>query len=419
VRSSTARGTVTAPPSKSYTHRAMVLGALTHNHFSLRNPLISEDTKATLDALFALGAEVRSTSGTVRIHCEKLRAAPGVIDAKNSGTTIRLMTGVASLLDSVTTFTGDESLQRRPMGPLVDSLVQLGASGRYLARSGHPPLTIKGPLTGSKAAIPAGVSSQFVSSLLIACSQKLGGTEIQLEGELRSRPYVDITLKMLEEFGAVVEQRSNGFSLPGAQHLTKDSYAVPGDYSSASFLMAAAAITGGDVTVRNLDRLSPQGDRAIVDLLLSFGAKVTVSSDTVRVVGGQLQGADIDVRHTPDLFPVLAVIGCVAKGRTVLRGGENLREKESDRIASTTSFLSAMGARIKTREDGCEIAGGERLHGATIQTEGDHRIFMAAAVAALTSSSDTRIDDDTSFNVSYPGFLRDMHQLGCRLEVRK
>ena len=310
-----AKGTVTAPPSKSYTHRAMVLGALTHNHFVLKNALISEDTKATLDALFALGAEVRSDSGAVRIHCEKLRTSPGVIDAKNSGTTIRLMTGVASLLDSTTTFTGDESLQRRPMGPLVDSLVQLGATRTYLARPGCPPLTIKGPITGSRTSIPADVSSQFVSSLLIACSQKRGDTDIHLEGELRSRPYIDITLKMLEEFGGRFERKPSGFSIPGDQHLSGDSYAVPGDYSSASFLLAAAATTGGDVTVRSLDSSSPQGDRAMLGHLESFGAKVTVASDAVRVAGGRLRGAAIDVRHTPDLFPVLAVIGSMAEGK--------------------------------------------------------------------------------------------------------
>ena len=414
-----ARGTVTAPPSKSYTHRAMVLGALTHSQFSLKNALISEDTKATLDALFALGSEVRANSGGVKILCEELRASPGVIDAKNSGTTIRLVTGVASLLPSATTLTGDESLVRRPMGPLVDSLVTLGATCSYLAKPGCPPLKVKGPITGKRTMIPAGVSSQFVSSLLIACSQKKGPTEITLEGELRSRPYVDITIAMLRDFGATVDSTSSGFKLEGNQKLSKDSFTVPGDYSSAAFPLVAAAITGGDVTVRNLNPESPQGDRAIVEHLRSFGAKVSTTSDSVRVTGGNLEGTEIDVRHTPDLFPILAVVGCMAEGKTVLKGGENLREKESDRIATTVGFLTAMGARVASRSDGCEILGGERLHGATVQTEGDHRILMAASVAALASTSETRIDDDRSFAVSYPGFMRDMHQLGCRLEVRR
>ncbi len=397
----------------------MVLGALTHSRFSLIDPLISDDTRATVDALLALGAEVHQDSKGLAIYCEKLRAAPGTIDARNSGTTLRLIAGIASLLPSTTTLTGDQSLVRRPMVPLVEALIQLGAKCSYLRTPGTAPVSITGPIDGNRAEIPAGVSSQFVSSLLIACTQKRGDTAVHLKGELRSRPYVDITLGMLRAFGARVEEVAGGFVVPGEQVLSGDSYSVPGDYSSAAFPLSAAAVTGGDVTVGNLDPNSPQGDKAILTHLKSFGAKVSPTASSVRVVGGQLRGTEIDVRHTPDLFPILAVIGAVADGKTVLRGGESLREKESDRIATTTSFLEAMGARVRPLTDGCEIVGGEKLHGATVTTEGDHRILMAAAVAALVSASETRIEDEDSYKVSYPGFMRDMHQLGCRLEVRK
>lgn len=419
MRSSIAKGTVSAPPSKSYTHRAMVLGALTGSQFTLFNPLMSEDTKATLDALYALGTEFRSTSKGVHIHCEKLRHSPGVIDAHNSGTTIRLMAGIASLLPDTTTLTGDESLVRRPMGPLVDALTQLGARCTFLGSPGRPPLRIAGPITGPAAEISGDVSSQFVSSLLIACTQKSSDTEIAVRGQLRSRPYVDITLEMLKDFGAEVEESPKGFRVKGGQRLSRESYIVPGDYSSASFPLVAGAVTGGDVTVKGLDQTSPQGDKAIIDHLRAFGAKVSVTGGSVRVCGGRLRGTEIDVRHTPDLFPVLAVVGAVADGKTVLKGGESLRDKESDRIATTTAFLHDMGARIVPKDDGCEIVGVGKLHGARIQTHGDHRILMAAAVAALVSASETWIDDDDSYNVSYPGFLRDMHQLGCRLVVRR
>lgn len=410
---------MTAPPSKSYTHRAMVLGALTHSHFTLHNPLVADDTVATLDALHALGTEIRSSSSGMKIYCDELRPPHGVIDAKNSGTAARLIAGVASLLPSATTLTGDDSLIRRPMGPLVDALVQLGASCAYLGMHGNLPLTITGSIEKPSAEIVGDISSQFVSSLLIACTQKKGDTSIRIKGELRSRPYVDMTLGMLREFGAQVEETDNLFTIPGKQHLVRESYSVPGDYSSASFPLVAAAITGGKVTVRNLDMESPQGDKAIVEHLRSFGAEVTASPDSVRVSAGRLKGTEIDVRHTPDLFPILAVLGSVAQGRTVLKGGENLRTKESDRIATTTSFLHDMGADIAATKDGCKIVGVDRLHGATVQTLGDHRILMAAAVAGLVSTSNTNIDDDDSFKISYPGFIRDMHQLGCRLVVRK
>ena len=396
-----------------------MLGALTHDHFHLKSPLISEDTKATLDALFAMGSEVRPGPNSVKIFCDEFRAAPGVIDARNSGTTIRLMTGVASLLPSSTTLTGDESLVRRPMGPLVEALEQLGARCAYLGKTGTPPLTVRGPISGARAEMPGGVSSQFVSSLLIASTQKKNKTEIAVQGELRSRPYVDITLQMLKEFGAEVEDDEDTFKIPGGQVLRKDSYEVPGDYSSAAFPLAAAAVTGGDVTVKHLPGHSPQGDKAILDYLRAFGAKAITSDDSVRVAGSHLSGTEIDVRHTPDLFPILAVIGSVAEGKTVLSGGENLKHKESDRIATTTSFLQTMGARIRPKLDGCEIVGVDRLQGGVVHTNGDHRVLMAASVAALVSSTETRIEDDQSYKVSYPGFLRDMHQLGCRLEVRR
>jgi len=397
----------------------MVLGALTHSNFTLLNPLLAEDTIATLDALHALGTEIRSSSTGMKIHCEELRQPYGVIDAKNSGTTMRLVAGLASLLPSTTRLTGDESLIRRPMGPLADALVQLGAKCEYLGKRGNPPLAITGPIDKSSAEIPGDISSQFISSLLIACTQKKGDTTLRIKGEQRSRPYVDLTLSMIREFEGHVEEADRVFTIPGAQRLARESYLVPGDFSSASFPLVAATVTGGDVTVRNLDSRSPQGDKAIIDHLRSFGAKVTLSPNSVRASGGRLMGTEIDVRQTPDLFPILAVLGSVAEGRTVLRGGETLRAKESDRIATTTTFLEQMGANIIATEDGCKIEGVDRLHGATVQTFGDHRILMAAAVAGLVSTTETKIDDNESFKVSYPGFLRDMHQLGCRLVVKK
>jgi 3-phosphoshikimate 1-carboxyvinyltransferase len=421
VKSSSPKGTITAPPSKSYTHRALILGALTHSDFLLSNPLMSDDTKATLDALYAFGTEFRSVSNGIAVHCEQLRKAAGVIDARNSGTTIRLVTGLASLLPHETTLTGDDSLIRRPMGPLAEALESLGATVKYLGKPGCPPLKINGPITGSKVAIRGDISSQFVSSLLIACSQKDGDTEISLKGTLTSKPYVGITLELLKLFGGDVEERAGFFKVKGNQKLKRDSYTVPGDYSSAAFPLAAAAITGGDVTVKNLARDSPQGDRAIVDILSNFGAEVTVREESTRVASdpSRLHGCELDVLDTPDLFPIAAVIASVAQGKTLITGGRNLRQKESDRIATTTGFLSSMGADIKATDDGCIVNGVNQLHGAQIHTEGDHRIFMAAAVAGLIANSDTIIDEGESFAVSYPGFLRDLHQLGCRVRVRR
>ncbi|MCU0859178.1 MAG: 3-phosphoshikimate 1-carboxyvinyltransferase [Thermoplasmata archaeon] len=409
---------MTAPPSKSYTHRAIVLGALTGEEFQLTGPLVSEDTKATLEAVRRFGAVVSPSGDLIRINCPELTPAKEAIDARNSGTTIRLMTGIASLLPSTTTLTGDSSLVKRPMGPLVDALVQLGARCDFLGEPGRPPLRVTGPMRGRATSVKGGVSSQFVSSLLIACTQKEDATDIAVEGRLTSRPYVDITLGMLREFGAEVAENHSGFYVPGGQRLGRRSYRVPGDFSSAAFPLVAAAVSGGDVTVKNIDAGSPQGDKAILDILSRFGAEVATADGSVRARGGTLHGADVDVGDTPDLFPILAVLAAVAPGRTVITGGRNLREKESDRIATTTAFLRDMGARIAPTDDGCIVDGGGKLHGASVHTEGDHRILMAAAVAGLVSTSEVRIQDEGSYAVSYPGFLDDMLRLGCRLEVR-
>ena len=397
----------------------MVLGALTYGPFVLKRPLMSEDTRATLDALHLMGASVRGSAASVNIHCDELSQAAAVIDARNSGTTMRLMTGVASLLPSTTTLTGDGSLVKRPMAPLADALTQLGAKVSYVGQAGRPPLKVTGPIRGAETVIAGDVSSQFVSSLLIACTQKPDDTFIRIGGQVISRPYIDMTLDALRAFGGDARESKEGFSVEGGQRLERAEYTVPGDYSSAAFVLAAGAITSGDVTVKNLDSGSPQGDRAIVQHLRDFGAEVRTTADSVRVSGGRLEGLEIDVRDTPDLFPVLAVLGAAADGTTVLKGGTNLRYKESDRIATTSTFLRAMGARVKPTEDGCVVSGGAKLHGADVDTHGDHRILMAAALAGLVSTSGTRIEDDSSYKVSYPGFLRDMHQLGCRLEVRR
>ncbi len=420
MRSSTARGTVTAPPSKSYTHRAMVLGALTKDRFTLKNPLLSDDTKATLEALSSIGTDVDvRPGGQIRLTCPELKAPRGVIDVRNSGTTIRLMSGIASLLDTPITLTGDASLIRRPMAPLVDALDQLGASCSYIGQSGSPPLRIKGPVTKAEAEIDGGVSSQFISSLLVTCTQKRSATKLRVKGRIASRPYVDITLKMLAQFGARIDEGPAGFDMQGSQKLQGDAYTIPGDYSSAAFMLAAGAVTDGTVTVRQLDAETAQGDEAILGHLRCFGAKVSRTAHTVTVSGGRLVGTDIDVGDTPDLFPVLAVVGAVAEGKTVLSGGVNLKAKESDRIVTTTKFLQDMGARIRPMEDGCEIIGVPKLEGAAVDTRGDHRILMAATVAAMVSGTETVIKDEESFKVSYPGFIRDLHQLGCRVEVRK
>jgi 3-phosphoshikimate 1-carboxyvinyltransferase len=406
-------GAIRASPSKSYTHRAMVLAALSGGPCRIARPLRAEDTDATIDGLRSFGAEVGSQGDDMDVHASSLKSPGEAIDAKNSGTTLRLLTGVAALLDGVTTLTGDASLQRRPMDPLIQALNGLGAQVRSLGTKGRPPVEVRGVLRGGLASLPGEVSSQFLSTLLIACPLARGDSTIRVLPPRRSEPYLEMTRHMIRSFHGEVEGDPDGFRIRGGQSYRPADFEVPGDFSSAAFPLAAAAMTGGDVTVSGLDFEMPQGDSRIVEHLRSFGAEVQVSGDRVRVQGGPLVGQTIDVGDTPDLFPVLAVLATQAEGQTRFVNGTHLRFKESDRIESIVSVLTALGAHAKATADGCVVSGPSRLIGRPIDSRGDHRILMAAAVAGLVAHGFVDISDPWCFRVSYPSFLEDMCSLGA------
>ena len=411
------QGRARAPPSKSYTHRAILLAALSGGPCRVSRPLLSEDTEATLAGVEAFGAEVAREEAGLRIACDALVAPSAEIDARNSGTTLRLLAGVAALVDGTTVLTGDASLRRRPMGPLLDALIGLGARCRSLGENGCPPVEVRGPLRGGEISIPGFVSSQFISSLLIACPLAPEFTSIRVLPPLRSEPYVEVTLHMLERFGVAAQAAEDRYYIPGRQAYRAVDFPVPGDFSSAAFPLVGAAITDGDVTLEGLDEWMPQGDRRVLDHLRAFGATVDVTADAVRSRGGPLRGQTIDIGDTPDLFPPLAVLATQARGETRFVNGEHLRLKESDRIETTVSFLQAMGADARGTRDGAVIRGPTPLHEAFVDSHGDHRILMAAAVAGLVADGAVDIGDPWSFRVSYPTFLDDFRGLGAPYEV--
>ncbi len=416
-RASTVHGTVRAPPSKSYSHRAFLLSALSGGPCLVRHPLLSEDTQATLEGLEAFGAEVGRKADAVGISSSGLRAPRREIDARNSGTTLRLLAGTASLLEGTTVITGDASLRKRPMGPLLDSLRGLGAGARSLSGDGRPPVEVTGPFRGGSVSIPGSVSSQFLSSLLLACPLAPSDSRLHVLPPIVSEPYLDITRYLMGLFRAHVEVKGRDFLIPGGQRYVPIDVAVPGDFSSAAFPLVAAAISDGDVTVDGLDAEAPQGDRRIVDLLGSFGASVDPSSHAVRVRGSALRAQTVDVGATPDLFPVLAVLATQAQGESRFVNGAQLRAKESDRIETTAAFLRAMGADVTTTPDGAIVRGPTPLRGAEVEAHGDHRILMAAAIAGLVARGPVSITDPTCFRVSYPSFLDDLRALGADMEL--
>lgn len=389
------------------------MSALSEGRCEVSSPLISFDTRATMDAVRAMGAVVTEREGSVTVECESIHAPDRTIDVMNSGTTMRLMTGISSLFSEKVVLTGDSSIQKRPMGPLLDSLSAAGVE--CSSNGGKPPVEVRGPITGSELVIDGGVSSQFVSSLIMSSPLTGRPTDVRIIGHLVSKPYIDITTSMMGKFGVEVTEEGNVFHAE-PQHYRPTDYRVPADFSSSAFPLVAGGIAGR-VTARGMDMSDPQGDRKIIDVLKEAGCDVEVSGDEVTCSNtGRLEGAEIDMGDIPDLFPVVAVLLSTAKGRSRLYGAPHLRFKESDRIALTENMLRTLGADIRGTEDGCVIEGVERLHGGRIEHNGDHRMMMAAAVASLVSDGPVSMENDACWNVSYPGFPEQMRSIGMDIE---
>ena len=407
-------GVVIAPPSKSYTHRALFASLLACGDSRVVNPLFAGDTQATVKTVSALGGVVEMGEGEVRVSgvCGA-PAGSGRIYCGGSGTTLRLATSIASLSGGRWVLDGDESLQGRPMGPLLEALRRLGVSA--WSRDGRPPVVVLGPpRRGGTAVVDGSVSSQFVSSLLMAAPP--GGFRISVVGETVSRPYIELTLRVMEAFGVRVSRKGNVFEPLDTVYESRV-FRVPGDYSSASFMLAAGAIAGR-VRVLGLDRGDVQADARILGILSVMGAHVRWLDDVVEVEGGSgvLRGVSVDLRDSPDLAPVVAVLGAYAEGVTRVRGARHLAFKESNRILSIARALGSLGVTVKPLEDGFLVEGGG-VRGGRADSFGDHRIAMMLAVAALGASGPVEILGAERVGDSYPLFARDLAGLGARVEV--
>lgn len=422
VKPSKLAGEVKAPPSKSYTHRAFMVALLARGESKVINPLVSFDTEATIEAARTLGAEVSQEGDVWRVlgTAGELKPRADTIDARNSGTTIRLMSAIAALSPKLVRLTGDESVCARPMGPLIEALAKLGTKARCEGLRGRPPVVVGGGLRGGEVEITGAISSQFISALLLVSPYAKEDVKITVTEELRSKPYVEITLELLDGAGARIKRSRDlmEFKIPGGQVFKAIDFKVPGDFSSASFMLAAAALAGGTVRVSNLDVQSAQGDKRIIELLREFGADVRVKGKAVEVSGGgELSGIEADCGNNPDLVPALAVLGSVAEGRTRLLNIPHLRLKETDRIRALASELRKLGAEVEERPDELRIRGVKRLKGAKLTSYGDHRMAMALAVASLVAWGETIIDGAESISVSYPSFVEDIRKLGGKVEL--
>lgn len=405
-------GAVRAPPSKSVTHRAIVLSMLSTGRSSIRNPLLSGDTLSTLGAAKLMGASCRE--GKSLSIGGNLRQATDVINAGNSGTTARLLSSVCALLPGYSVLTGDSSLRRRPMGPVIQAVRQLGGKAFSTNGDGCLPAVFGGVMHRGRARLRADVSSQFASSLAISCPLKKEDTEITLTGPRGSLPYLRLTIEMVTMFGGRATLDGKTLLCRGGGTYRPATLNVPGDFSSASFLLAAAAVTGGSVVVRGLGDEFTQADSMIMDVLSSFGCKVTRTGDSVSLDGGVLTATHINCADAPDMFPVVCVVAAFAKGRSVIAGPESLRYKESDRIQTTAGMLRSLGAKCRTGKNALIIEGG-RVRGGRVDSHGDHRIVMAASVAGLASEKGCVVNHGEAARVSYPGFIADLRSIGGRV----
>ena len=404
--------TLTLPGSKSFTHRALIAAALAEGESRLTNALKAEDTELTAQALGRLGAGIEWQGATVRVMGSggRLKPVAEPLHLGNSGTSMRFLTALAALGTGQYVLTGSPRLCERPMGELLEALQQLGVKAVSQRGDGCPPVVVQGGLAGGRASLSGAVSSQYLSALLFIGPLAPRGVEIEVTGELVSRPYINMTLEVLAGFGiSHYREGYRYFRVPGGQEYAPQDYAIEGDASSASYFWAAAALTGGRVTITNLSLESCQGDIDFLSVLARLGCRIDSSPTGLTVAGGPLQGIQVNMANMPDLVPTLAVLAAFARGDTVITGAAHLRHKESDRLAAVAAELGKMGIEVQETEDGLIIHGGQP-RGAEIETYQDHRIAMAFAVAGLRVPG-VVIKDPGCVAKSFPDFWEFLDRL--------
>lgn len=405
--------TVTAPPSKSYSVRALLLAAMTPGTTTVTNCLDADDTRHALEALRKLGFDV-SGSFQSGIHVGRrvsMSADEVEIFVGNAGTAMRFLTGWLAFTPGRFLLHGEARMHERPIGDLVEVLLSIGAEVEYAEKEGFPPLRIRGKRMrgGFDVAVSAETSSQFVSALMLGGATLPDGIRLRISS-MASAPYIDITADILGAFGARVSREGDLVEVR-AGRLACDAYRVEGDYSSASYWFAAAAATNGTVRVRGLAIPTAQGDAGFLDILRKMGCEVAVTENEIRVSGGsQLQGGAFDCNETPDIVPTLAAIAPLAASPVEIVNVANLRVKESDRLAVLTEELRRLGVAVEEREDGLSIQPGWSEVPVVVETHNDHRIAMAFAVAGLARGG-VSIAKEQVVSKSYPRFWKTLEEV--------
>lgn len=408
------QGIITAPASKSAMQRACAAALLRKGQTVLIHPGISADDKAALQIIQQLGAHVANTKEGICITGNGVKPIADEINCGESGLSLRMFTSIAALSHQKIKIAGHGSLAKRPMHFFDEVLPQLGV--RCTSNNGFLPLEIQGPLQPKNINIDGSLSSQFLTGLLFAYSA-LDAKNVSINvHQLASKPYADLTLHTLRAFKMNVPENKNYEAFifhPNPINLSptkKLAYIIEGDWSNAAFLLVAGAVAGS-ITVQGLDLNSVQGDKRILDVLKMAKASINISPGKINISQSGLIAFDFDATDCPDLFPPLVALACYCNGTSVIHGVHRLTHKESNRAVSLQSEFRKMGVSINITEDAMHVVAKEKIKGANVSSNNDHRIAMACAIAALNASGETIIENAEAVNKSYPGFWNDLQQL--------
>ena len=400
-------GSITAPASKSYAQRAVAAALLAGGETTLTHLYLCNDTRAALDVARRLGASV-SHEGTTYTIRGGLNPVSTKLNIGESGLATRLFTPIASLCHMPITINGEGSILRRPIEMMEEPLQALGVE--VISNGGYLPISVKGPMRGGEIHVDGSLSSQFITGLLMALPLSPNDTVLHVEN-LKSRPYVDMTIDLAARFGVAIEHNNyEQFYIAGGQHYTPCTYNIEGDWSGASCLLVAGA-TAGSITIRNLNHISLQADLAIIEALARAGAEIITTNSSVTVHGGPLHAFEFDATDCPDLFPALAALAASCEGTSVLTGTQRLTYKESNRAETIAEVFGRLGIGVDLSEENTMRITGGPVSSAVVDSHNDHRIAMAAAVAALSSDDSVVIEGADAADKSYPNFWNDLDTL--------
>lgn len=407
VKPSVISGSVTAPSSKSMTQRAIAAALLAEGHSIIRNPSYCNDSLAALGIAKKLGADVEKRPTEILIKGSN-DLKDNQLTCGESGLAVRMFTPIASIHPAEIHITGEGSLLKRPIDMIEDALLQLGV--KCTTQNGLLPLTIHGPLKGGDAHIDGSVSSQLLTGLLMALPRAKEDSTIHVD-KLKSKPYIDMTIQILEDFGIEIENHNyEYFNIQGNQDYEPRDYTVEGDWSGAAFLLVAGAING-QLKIKGLRIDSKQSDIKILDALKDAGAIIQIDSSFISIEKSILRAFSFDATECPDLFPPLAVLAAYCNGISEIKGVERLSHKESDRAMALQTEFRKMGIQIEIDNNTMKIHGGP-IQSAVVESHNDHRIAMAAAIAALSAEGDITINQSNCVAKSYPEFFKDIKSIG-------